>query len=245
MTSEVYKNVVRDTVEKTACNEFDWVISATETRHYIKDTLDSVTFLHTYLGDSIAYLKLTVNNPFQADLELVHKFGNRLLMINRNEINSIKGWENVLDSLDNGAGYVKWFKVATPDVQVGTGYYYTLASGEPLPAGDTYYAVIEIPASDGSCGLRAETEHYTIPAAAGAPVLVPSLAKPGEDIQIFNLDPEMENNIRLYTSEGLLQGVYTVSGEETFTIKAAESHGFYMVEISNDSMKTTLRYIVK
>lgn len=246
LESEAYKHIVRDTVHTTVCNEFDWVISATETKHYIKDTLDSVIFQDTYLGDSIAYLNLTVNNPFLADLELVHKFGNRLLMVNRNDINSIPGWENILDSLDNGAGFVKWYKKATPaDELVGTGYYYTLASGEPLPAGDTYYAVLDIPATTSTCGLKGETEHYTIPVGAGAPALMPSLAKPGENIQIINLNPEVETTIRLYTSEGLLQATYRVAGQETYTIKAAEDRGFYMVELSNDEMKSTLRYIVK
>lgn len=239
----LYKNIVRDTTYVTACNSYEWVISA---KKYITDTIDSVVIIDTYLGDSIAYLNLTVNNPFQADLELVHKFGNRLLMVNRNDINSIPGWENILDSLDNGAGYVKWYKEATPaDEFVGTGYYYTLASGEPLPAGDTYYAVLDIPATTSTCGLKGETEHYTIPVGAGAPALMPSLAKPSENIQIINLNPEVETTIRLYTSEGLLQATYRVAGQETYTIKAAEARGFYMVELSNDEMNSTLRYIVK
>ena len=243
---DLYKNIVRDTTYVTACNSYEWVISAAETKKYITDTIDSVVIIDTYLGDSIAYLNLTVNNPFQADLELVHKFGNRLLMVNRNDINSIPGWENILDSLDNGAGYVKWYKEATPaDELVGTGYYYTLASGEPLPAGDTYYAVLDIPATTGTCGLKGETEHYTIPVGAGAPALMPSLAKPSENIQIINLNPEVETTIRLYTSEGLLQATYRVAGQETYTIKAAEARGFYMVELSNDEIQSTLRYIVK
>ena len=240
---DLYKNIVRDTTYVTACNSYEWVISA---KKYITDTIDSVVIIDTYLGDSIAYLNLTVNNPFQADLELVHKFGNRLLMVNRNDINSIPGWENILDSLDNGAGYVKWYKEATPaDELVGTGYYYTLASGEPLPAGDTYYAVLDIPATTSTCGLKGETEHYTIPVGAGAPALMPSLAKPSENIQIINLNPEVETTIRLYTSEGLLQATYRVAGQETYTIKAAEARGFYMVELSNDEIQSTLRYIVK
>ena len=243
---DLYKNIVRDTTYVTACNSYEWVISAAETKKYITDTIDSVVIFDTYLGDSIAYLNLTVNNPFQADLELAHKFGNRLLMVNRNDINSIPGWENILDSLDNGAGYVKWYKEATPaDELVGTGYYYTLASGEPLPAGDTYYAVLDIPATTGTCGLKGETEHYTIPVGAGAPALMPSLAKPSENIQIINLNPEVETTIRLYTSEGLLQATYRVAGQETYTIKAAEARGFYMVELSNDEIQSTLRYIVK
>ena len=246
MFEEVYKNIVRDTLDTTACNSFEWVISATETRKYITDTIDSVVFIDTNLGDSIAYLYLTVNNPFQANLELVRKFGNRLLMINRNAINAMPGWENILDSIDSGAGYVKWYKEATPsDILVGTDYYYTLPSGEPLPAGETYYAILDIPASAGNCGLKGETEHYTIPVGAGAPALVPSLAKPGENIQVINLNPELETIVRLYTSEGLLQATYYVAGQETYTIKAADARGFYMVELSNSEMKSTLRYIVK
>ena len=120
-----------------------------------------------------------------------------------------------------------------------------MASGEPLPAGDTYYAVLDIPATTGTCGLKGETEHYTIPVGAGAPALMPSLAKPSENIQIINLNPEVETTIRLYTSEGLLQATYHVAGQETYTIKAAEASGFYMVELSNDEIQSTLRYIVK
>jgi hypothetical protein len=38
---------------------------------------------------------------------------------------------------------------------------------------------------------------------------------------------------------------YTVQGESTYTITAARENGFYLVELINDSMKSTLRYIVK
>ena len=70
---DLYKNIVRDTTYVTACNSYEWVISAAETKKYITDTIDSVVIIDTYLGDSIAYLNLTVNNPFQADLEIVSK----------------------------------------------------------------------------------------------------------------------------------------------------------------------------
>ena len=121
-----------------------------------------------------------------------------------------------------------------------------MASGEPLPTGYTYYAVVEIPASEGAvCGAKGETEHYTIPAPAGVPALVPSLARPGEEIRIINLDPEIRTNVRIYSADGVLQGQYTVSGQETFAIKAADANGFYMVELSSENLQTTLRYIVK
>ena len=121
-----------------------------------------------------------------------------------------------------------------------------MASGEPLPTGYTYYAVVEIPASEGVvCGAKGETEHYTIPVPAGVPALVPSLARPGEEIRIINLDPETSTIVRIYSADGVLQGQYTVSGQETFAIKAADADGFYMVELRSENLQTTLRYIVK
>ena len=93
--------------------------------------------------------------------------------------------------------------------------------------------------------MKGETDHYAILAAAPAPALVPTLARPGENISVINLDPNTTTTIRLYTTEGLLQKSFVVSGETTFVIKAADAHGFYLVELSNESLKTTLRYIVK
>ena len=95
------------------------------------------------------------------------------------------------------------------------------------------------------CGAKGETNHYTIPAPAAVPALMPSLAKPGEDIKVINLDPEKETIIRIYSAEGLMHKTYTVSGESTFIIKAADDYGFYIVELVTDNMKSTLRYIVK
>lgn len=67
-------------------------------------------------------------------------------MIDRTEINAIPGW--YLDSLDiEHPEYVTWYEIdpAGNERVCGTGYYYNLASGEPLPSGYTYYAVVNIP----------------------------------------------------------------------------------------------------
>jgi uncharacterized protein YegP (UPF0339 family) len=226
------------------CNKFEWKSA---------DTLitTSGTYTHVFRTvhgcDSVVTVKVTISVPYAATLSLVHKFGNRLLMINRNEINSL--WSNFqLDSLDTDhPEYVKWYQIdlAGDTTFVGDGYYYTLDSGEPLPTGYTYYAEVNIPASGGNCGAEGKTATYTIPAPAGAPALMPSLARPGEDIKVINLDPEAETTIRIFTAEGSLQNVYTVSGQEIFMIKTAYGQGFYLVEVSADSMKSTLRYIVK
>ena len=230
------------------CNAFYWAFA---------DTLITNTgsYKHTeqtiHGCDSTVTLNVTINTPYVDTLEVRGYYGDRIIMINRNQINSIPGWTAALDSIDNGEGYVKWFKMqgATPDPttdpQVATGYFYTLETGDPLPAG-TYYATVEIPASDAAkCGAIGTTEIYTVAGAAPAPALMPSLARPGEDIRVVNLDPKVETVIRVYTADGMLQQTFNVSDAESYTIQAGYNHGFYLVELVSDNMKSTLRYIVK
>jgi hypothetical protein len=226
------------------CNKYYWAFADST-------IITSGTYTHTgstVAGcDSTVTVTVTIDVPYETSLSLVHKYGNRVIMINRNEINAIPGW--YLDSLHTEhPEYVIWHEIdlAGNDRVVGSGYYYTLASGEPLPTGYTYYAVIDLPASKGAiCGAKGETMHYTIPAPAGVPALMPSLARPGESIRVVNLDPEVQTNVRVYSADGSLRSVHTVSGETTYILKAGETQGFYLVEISGENMKSTLRYIVK
>jgi hypothetical protein len=223
------------------CNYYDWHgVRYTETGTYY-DTLWTVDGC-----DSICQLNLTISIPFDTTLSLIHKFGDRLLMINRNEINQKDGW--LLDSLGlEHPEYVTWYEIDLNGNTkvVGQGYYYTLPNGEPLPSGYTYYAVIDIAPSAGEkCGARGETEHYTIPA-HGAPALLPSLARPGQGIQVVNLVPEEETVIRVFSADGQLLKTYTTTDAETFMIEAEYNNGFYMVELRSNYIKTTLRYIVK
>ena len=196
--------------------------------------------------DSVVTINVTIAIPYLTDLSLIHKFGDRLLMINRNEINAIPGWH--LDSLDTDhPEYVNWYEI-DPNGNVRNlpdGYTYSLPNGEPLPAGYTYYAKVNIPAVGGNCGAIGTTKHYTIPSAAPAPALMPSLARPGEEIRIVNLDPGTQTVVRIYSADGIMHGHYTVHGVESYTIKAAGTTGFYMVELTNESLQSTLRYIVK
>ena len=222
------------------CNMYTWHgVRYTKTDIYY-DTLQTV-----HGCDSICKLDLTITLPYQDTLTLEHYYGDRVIMINRHEINAL-GWK--LDSLDlDHPEYVKWYRINAPGdtTFLDNGYYYTLTSGEPLPAG-TYYAVIDIEPTGGArCGGKGVTEEYTVKGAAPAPALMPSLARPGQDIRIVNLNPMVQTNVRIYSADGLVQGSYTVSGEESYTIKAAGTTGFYLVELYNEDMKSTLRYIVK
>jgi hypothetical protein len=235
-----YNSTARDTLVVKECNYYTW---AANDSLYTVSAEDSIIITPSATNskcDSVSYLNLTIGNPLVQNLEAVSKYGNRLLMVNLNTINTTTSWN--LDAV-TGAQYVKWYQVADPeDVQVGEGYYLTKEDGEPFVG--EYYAIISIP-SDNECGLLGYTNHLVCEAPAAAPMLMPSMARPEETITIYNLDPMKETIIRVYTTEGLMVSSYTVSGQETFQITANAENGFYLVELNSEDMKSTLRYIVK
>ena len=243
-----YLNTARDTAKVDTCNYYTWPENDSL---YIESTTanpDSVVFPGgVNWGDSILYLSLTLKNPAKMDLPYEVMYGNRLLEINRNKINLIAGWENVLDSIYTPGGNVtvEWFNANNPNTPLpNPNYYYNNADGSPLVG--TFYAVITVD-NGSACGLYGRTPDIVLGNVASgiAPVLAPSIVMPGEDIKVLNLNPDQETTIRIFTTEGLLHNTYKVSGQETFTIKAANDHGFYLVELLSGDEKSTLRYIVK
>ena len=235
----VYDTIVETTAQ---CNEYKW---AKNGKSYYETGLynDTVTASATEC-DTIYTLNVTINHPKLFNLKAVSRYGNRLLIIHRNDIIENTGWQ--LDSIYDEHGPVKvyWYKTdGTTDTKVGEGYFYNLPNGDPLVG--TFYATVEIPAI-GGCGYKGETQKLVCGVlSSAAPALIPNLVRGGEEIRVVNLDPEQETTIRIYTTEGLVKENYTVSGQETFTIKAAGEHGFYLVELRNEDIHSTLRYIVK
>jgi hypothetical protein len=232
-------------IKKEYCNLYEWTAA---------DTIitEPGKFYHTFTNihgcDSVACVDVVVNGiPYYDSIEVKAYYGYRIIMINRTQVNDVFGW--TLDSLHiEHPEYVIWHSIDLngKDEVVGNGYYYTLPSGDPLPTGYQFYAMIDVPASvNAKCGVQGKSQIITVGATSAAPALIPSLAKPGEDIQVVNLDPTVETQIRIFTAEGLLQKTYKSSGETSFTIKAAGDLGFYLVELSADNLKSTLRYIVK
>ncbi|MBR0196233.1 MAG: hypothetical protein IJQ32_08350 [Paludibacteraceae bacterium] len=237
---------IETSVSLSECNEYYW--KEVDETYYNDTTVIKTLLTEDGKCDSTVTLTVKINHPTVRTLSIVSKYGDRLLMINRNEINDSKDMDIYLD-LDKDQDSVKWYMEATPnDIYLTSGYYLTnpdgSQNGKYIQPGKTYYARI-LYRGGTTCGYKAETKHYTTGKAAAAPALVPSLARPGEDIRVINLNPDETTTIRIYTTEGLIQGTYTVHGEESFAIKAANEHGFYLVELKAESIKSTLRYIVK
>ena len=234
-------DTVKEEVE--TCNRYLWRQFA---EPFIASGMYYDTIRTVYGCDSVIYqLNLVLGNPYQIDLPIVAKFDDRVLFINRKQINEMDGW--YLDLVDD-MSLVHWFYRPTQlDTMeyVGYGYYLTTKDGSRLKAG-FYHAEIELPAVEGEhCGVQGATGEYEVKGSRQAPALIPNYARPEEDIRVINLDPEQETQIRIYSTEGLVQRTYTVRGEESCVIKAAAEHGFYLVELVSEHEKVTLRYIVK
>jgi hypothetical protein len=243
-----YLNIARDTAKVDTCNYYTW--PENDSLYVLPTTAnpDSVVFPGgVNWGDSVLYLSLTLSNPAKMDLPYEVMYGNRLLVLNRNKINQTAGWENVLDSIYTPGGKVKveWFNANDPNTPLtNPNYYYNNLDGSPLVG--TFDAVITV-YKGSACGLYGRTPDIVLGNVASgiAPVLAPSIVMPGEDTKVLNLDPEKETIIRIFTTEGLLQHTYNVSGQVSFTIKAANAQGFYLVELLSGNEKSALRYIVK
>ena len=240
----LHMNIARDTLEKDTCNFFFW--DETDSLYILPTTANPDSAIYpggAAWGDSIIYLSLALTNPANMDLLAIAKYGNRLLLINRWDF-AKKGFETEDIYTPGGDVLIEWFEINDPKNPVAEGYSYNAPDGSPLVG--TFYAVIR-KKTDTDCGLYGRTQNLVCgPVAAGlAPALAPSIAMPGEDIKVINIDPEKETIIRIFTTEGLLQHTYNVQGQETFIIKAANDHGFYLVELLSGEEKSTLRYIVK
>ncbi|MBR2167462.1 MAG: hypothetical protein IJ920_03935 [Paludibacteraceae bacterium] len=213
--------------EVSACNEYTW-----HGTRYIKSGVyyDS---LYTVAGcDSVFKLDLTLSYDQYIELPARAKYGNMIVLIDKHKIDSILDWEYTEED-------VQWFKVGS-ETPICTGYYY--ATGKPITG--SYYAVISQADASG-CARVATTVIVNCDAVTNAPKLVPTLAKPAEQIRLENLDPDKATVVRVFTTEGRLLKQYDVTNQSTFLMPAQKESGFYMVEVLTEDNKLTLRYIVK
>ena len=212
-------------------------VDSVTVRYVIKTDYECNIFKHT--GFTLDVETPTHENDPEdmAKIELVSRYGDRLLTVHIKSISEKFGW-NVAEE------DVTWYKEGEAQ-PVGTGYYLTTPDGASLAAG-TYYALIEHTAVDSTdCDGTLSTIKHEVKAVANGPKLAPSAVQPQELITIFNLNAEQVSNISIYRSTGELLESFQVNKQEQTTFNAAQQTGIYLVEILTETEKVTLRYIVK
>lgn len=226
----------------------EWTASIDLTKE-VPATTNTITLSYVVksdCGDAEAVsAELVMETPsFENDVtldrkeEVTGKYGDRILMINYNEI--VKKYGEISEK------DVTWYKEVDggDDEVVATGFYYTLPDGAPIVG--TYYALIELPATEADpCGGLLREKHECKGTAQSAPAIRPNLANPGETLEIYNLDPSVAHEIRVYDVQGELMQTLRAEDAESMYIQAAPQSGYYMVNIQGDAEQTTLKYIVK
>ena len=243
---DCYKEILHLTIKKTEVVE----ITVTECHAYTwRGETYTVSGDYTYEGDCYKeILQLTIegqipeNNPELAEAEAVAKYGNRLVMLHLNNFVEKYGWTPA-------AGDVMWYQVngdvdtsweVENDTPLGTGYYIDSQEGY---TGEVY-AVINASTED-KCQNIYRTKVIALVPAGQAPKLMPTIARPSEDLHLMNLNPSNVTEVRVFNTSGELMATYQAEEASEFVFKAATLPGYYMVEVQHNGEQTTLRYIVK
>lgn len=185
------------------------------------------------------------NVPSMDNVPAVSKYSDQLLMINLRAIEATFGWKISEEE-------VTWYRMTgtaidpQQDEQVGKGYYYTV--GNRLRG--SYYAVIDHEWQEGDtetshCGGLLRTVLLVCGAEQGAPRLLPTVARPLEEIRVLNLDQEKTTEIRVYSADGKLLDTCTEQAATEYVLHTAGTACAYMVEVRTEDTSVTLRYIVK
>ncbi|MBO4370817.1 MAG: T9SS type A sorting domain-containing protein [Paludibacteraceae bacterium] len=134
------------------------------------------------------------------------------------------------------------------DVLCGTGYYLTI--DRALPGTGDYYAVANVGQNTAGMpcdGLMySEIVHYASADATErrVPVLEPTLASPGQSLQLKHLDPDGHSEITVTDISGKTIRQFTVENTDHTTMPAASMPGTYQVVVAHGSQRIVLRYIV-
>ena len=180
------------------------------------------------------------NDEEMADIPAYNKYGDRLLTIDLKYIEEYFGWTVAEED-------VTWYMVVedAEDKVVGTGYYLTTEDGTSLPAGYYYARVNHERVSPSDCDGILQTVILLVGETQVGLKLAPSVAKPQELIRLLNLDPETVSTVRMYSATGELMDTFQVTDTKETIFSAAQTAGYYIVEVQTETEKVSLRYIVK
>ena len=179
------------------------------------------------------------NSEELANAPAYNKYGGRLLTLDVKYISDNYDWNITEDD-------VTWYLVVKDgdDIPQGTGYYLTTEDGAPLEPG-LYYARINHNAeTESDCDMILQSVILMVETQVG-PMLAPTVAKPHDVIRLLNLDADMISTVRMYSAAGELLDTFQVKDMKETSFHAAQSAGYYIVEVQTETEKVSLRYIVK
>ena len=177
--------------------------------------------------------------------QAVAKYGDRMLLLNAKALSeeyaaptaANVAWYKVVNGLDNSE--VALAK-AGDDEFVANGLYIDSKEGFE---GQYYALIVQRNADD--CDYLIRTQVLNLGNAANAPKLAPTVARPNEELHLFNLNPANVTEVRVFNTSGELMATYNAEQATEFVFQAATLPGYYMVEVQSNGDQITLRYIVK
>ena len=168
-----------------------------------------------------------------------NKYGGRLLTVDLKYIKDQFDFEPIEED-------VTWYLVTDgeDDIEQGKGYYLTTVDGTPLDAGQYYARINYRGTTDGDCDMVLQTVILKVETQVG-PKLAPTVAKPNDLIRLLNLDANAISTVRMYSAAGELLDTFQVTDMKETSFHAAQTAGYYIVEVQTEIEKVSLRYIVK
>ena len=184
------------------------------------------------------------NDADMNDLEAVSKYGNRIMLLDLNYIHNTLGW-NIKPE------HVTWYQVVGQkdiyglegdDKPLGHGFYYNEEDASPLVG--EYYALIVFEGDADHCAAVARTKSLILDDLDTQIKLTPTVVQPGEKLTLTNLDTNMITDVKVYSSTGMLLSSFTAKYVGECTFLAQDMIGVYMVIVSTENYRVTLRYMV-
>ena len=198
---------------------------------------------------SIVVVEPNPENDIDMDNVLaISKYENRVFLLHLNDFVAKYGWTPSPEE-------VTWYKVINgldtygtvgDDQELTKGHSYNEKDGSIIAAGEYYALIVRAEAIDPSdCMTVMRTVVLTSAGAAVTPQLVPTIARPNENLTITNLNPEDVTEINVFSTTGELMATYVADQVAEFMFNAAHTSGYYMVDVETENGKFTLRYVVK
>ncbi|MBQ0076677.1 MAG: T9SS type A sorting domain-containing protein, partial [Bacteroidales bacterium] len=185
-------------------------------------------------GGFIDSLTILLNDvPDTLSMEIVSKFGNRMLVFNLNKFKGDNGFEPAETQ-------VEWYSTADPTTPIHTGYYYTLPDGGVITG--SYYAVTKVVNPD-ACD-QVFISNTLVNNSGVSMRLAPNCVSEGGLMTIYNVDPTQATSVRIIDATGREVGNKKSINMENVNVEATWPVGAYLMRVENASQGDTFRFLI-